>query len=101
MLHVHHHVSNRQRVRTCCVTQGAQLSALRGLRWLRGGGRAGQEGGGLCVCACVLSGLSRVPTLCKPMACSLLGPSVHGILQAGILQWVAMPSSRDLPNPGI
>ena len=24
-----------------------------------------------------------------------------GILQARILEWVAMPSSRDLPNPGI
>ena len=27
--------------------------------------------------------------------------TVHGILQAGILQWVAIPFSRDLPNPGI
>ena len=27
--------------------------------------------------------------------------SVHGILQARILEWVAMPSSSDLPNPGI
>ena len=25
----------------------------------------------------------------------------HGILQAGILEWVAFPFSRDLPNPGI
>ena len=32
---------------------------------------------------------------------SLPGSSVHGILQAGILEQVAMPSSRDLPNPGI
>ena len=29
------------------------------------------------------------------------GSSVHGILQARILEWVAMPSSRDLPDPGI
>ena len=29
------------------------------------------------------------------------GSSVHGIHQARILEWVAMPSSRDLPNPGI
>ena len=27
--------------------------------------------------------------------------SVDGILQARILEWVAMPSSSDLPNPGI
>ena len=29
------------------------------------------------------------------------GSSVHGILQAGILEWIAIPFSRDLPNPGI
>ena len=34
------------------------------------------------------------PTLCDPMAGSLPGSSVHGILWARILQWVAMPSSR-------
>ena len=31
-------------------------------------------------------------TLCDPMDC-LPGSSVHGILQARILEWVAMPSS--------
>ena len=40
-------------------------------------------------------------TLCKLMHCSPPGSSVHGILQARILERVAMPSSRDLPNPGI
>ena len=35
------------------------------------------------------------------MDCSLPGSSVHGILQAHILEWIAIPSSRDLPNPGI
>ena len=40
-------------------------------------------------------------TLCDPMDCTLPGSSVHGILQARILEWVAMPSSRDLSNPGI
>ena len=34
------------------------------------------------------------PTFCDPMDCSLPGSSVHGILQARILEWVAMPSSR-------
>ena len=33
-------------------------------------------------------------TLCDPMDGSLPGSSVHGILQARILKWVAMPSSR-------
>ena len=34
------------------------------------------------------------PTLCDPMDCTLPGSSVRGILQARILQWAAMPSSR-------
>ena len=40
-------------------------------------------------------------TLWDPKDCSPPGFSVHGILQVRILEWVAMPSSRDLPNPGI
>ena len=35
-------------------------------------------------------------TLCDPM-----DYKVHGILQARILKWVAFPSFRSLPNPGI
>ena len=35
--------------------------------------------------------LQSYPTLCNPMDCSLLGSSVHGILQARILEWVTMP----------
>ena len=35
------------------------------------------------------------------MDCSLPGSSVHGILQARILEWVAIPSPGDLPNPGM
>ena len=33
-------------------------------------------------------------TLCNPMDCHLPGSSVHGILQARILEWVAISSSR-------
>ena len=33
-------------------------------------------------------------TLCNPMDCSLPGSSVHGILQARILEWLAIPFSR-------
>ena len=39
--------------------------------------------------------------ICDPMDCSPPGSSVHGILQAGILEWVAIPSPGDLPDPGI
>ena len=38
--------------------------------------------------------LQLCPNLCVPMDFSLPGSSVHGILQARILEWVAMPSSR-------
>ena len=40
-------------------------------------------------------------TLCKPMDCSSPGSSVHGILQARIPEWVAIPFSKDLPDPRI
>ena len=33
-------------------------------------------------------------TLCDPMHCSPPGSSVHGILQARILEWIAIPFSR-------
>ena len=49
--------------------------------------------------ACLVAKLC--PTLFNPMDCSLPGSSVHGILQARILEWVATPFSRDLPNPRI
>ena len=39
------------------------------------------------------------PTLSDPMDCSSPGSSVHGILQARILQWVAMPSFRGSSQP--
>ena len=39
--------------------------------------------------------LQLCPTLCNPMDYSLPGSSVHGILQARILEWVSMPSSRE------
>ena len=39
------------------------------------------------------------PTLCDPMGCSPPGFSIHGILQARILQWVAIPFSRGTSQP--
>ena len=40
-------------------------------------------------------------TLCDPMDYSWSGSSVHGIFQVRILEWVGVPFSRDLPNPGV
>ena len=39
------------------------------------------------------------PTLCDPMDCTLPGYSVHGILQARILEWVAISFSRGFSRP--
>ena len=50
----------------------------------------------ICVCAKLLQ---SCPTLCNPMDCSLPGSSIHGILQARILEWVVMPSSRGSSQP--
>ena len=46
--------------------------------------------------------LQSCPTLCNPMDSSPPGSSVHGILQARTLEWVARPSSRgSSPQSGI
>ena len=42
-------------------------------------------------CACTLS---HVRLFCDSMDCSPLGSSVHGILQARILEWIAIPFSK-------
>ena len=51
---------------------------------------------GRCVCA---KSLQSCPTICDPMDCSPPGSAVHGILQARILDWIAMPSSRGSFQP--
>ena len=43
--------------------------------------------------SCVLVAQS-CSTLCDPTDYSLPGSSLHGILQAGILEWVAIPFSK-------
>ena len=44
--------------------------------------------------SCAGVGARSYLTLCNHMDCSQPGLSVHGISQARILEWVAMPSSR-------
>ena len=41
------------------------------------------------------------PTLCDLMDCRPSGSSVHGILQARIVEWVAFPFFMGFPDPGI
>ena len=56
------------------------------------------------VCVCVAGGahaklLQPCLTLCNPMDCSPPGSSVHGILLARTLEWVALPSSKGSSRP--
>ena len=55
----------------------------------------------VCVCVCVRARARALVliaqsymTLCDPRNCSPPGSSGHGILQATILEWVAIPFSR-------
>ena len=64
----------------------------------------------VCVCVCLFiyffgvrlwpKSLQLYLSLCDPMDCSPSSSSVHGILQARMLEWVAMPPG-DLPEPEI
>ena len=47
--------------------------------------------------AAAAKSLQSCPTLSDPMDCSPPGPSVHGIFQAGVLEWGAIAFS-DKPN---
>ena len=84
----------------CSVSQGDAMAisgetVLSGIRLAR----SGQDAQHLYVRTCSVA--QSCPTLWDPMDWSLLGSTVHGIFQARILQLVAIPSSGDLPNPGI
>ena len=51
--------------------------------------------------AAAAKSLQSCPTLCDPIDGSPPVSPVPGILQARILEWVAISFSGDLPNPGI
>ena len=53
----------------------------------------------LILCCVHAKSLQSCPILCNPMDCRLSGSSVHGILQARVLEWVAMTSSRRSSRP--
>ena len=57
-----------------------------------------------CVCVCVCAHtharlVSQSCPVCDPMDCSLSGSSLHGVLQARILEWVAIAFSRGSSQP--
>ena len=86
-----HHVVMRGRAP---MTLEPGLSAVP-LRW---GSPSLVQGVGWDVCA---KSLQSCLTLCTLMDCSPPGSSDHGILQARILEWVAIPPPVDLPHSGI
>ena len=53
------------------------------------------------VCVCIHALTQLCPTLCDLIDCGLLGSSVHGISVAGILEWIAISSSRGSSQSGI
>ena len=52
------------------------------------------------ICVCMLVAQLCL-TLCDPIDYSLPGSSVHRILQARVVEWVAIPSPGDFPVPAI
>ena len=58
---------------------------------------------GKCGCWVSAKSLQSCPALCNPYGLYLPGSSVCGVLQARILEWIAMPSSRgsSRPDPGV
>ena len=59
------------------------------------GGRFGGECAAAALCA------QSCLTLCDPKDCNPPGSSVHGLSQARVLEWVAMPFSRGSSQPGM
>ena len=53
----------------------------------------------VCVYMCLVAWLCL--TLCNPLDYSPPGSSLHGIVQARILEWVAISTPEDLSHPGI
>ena len=54
-----------------------------------------------CMCVSMLSRFSRVQLFVTPWTVAHQVPLSKGFSRQRILEWVAMPFSRDLPNPGI
>ena len=53
----------------------------------------------LCLVIVVVVSVQSYVTVCNPMDCCPLDSCVHGILQARILEWVAIPFSRESSQP--
>ena len=89
-------------VRCLCYTQTSELSlGITSSTQLgfSGSSLEGQAGARLRKVVEVVLVAQSCPTLCDPTDCSPPGSSVRGILQARILEWVAMSFSRGSSRP--
>ena len=91
--HIHYHMQNRWLVQVQRMKQGTQSQFSETTQRDRRGREVGGafRTGGHMYCCLVLK---SCPTLCNPVDCSPSGSSVHEILQARTLEWVAISLSR-------
>ena len=94
-----------------CVERGSEVCFKFSIKHARAVNRNVTEVGSghghicnLCLkdkCTCGAKSLQSCLTLCDPMDHSPPDSSVHGILLARILEWVACPPPGDPPNPRV
>ena len=77
--------------------EGEKITPRRGLKTGRNDGNCNHFCIQPTMCAC--SAAQSCLTLCDPLDCNLPGSSVREILQARILEWVAISSSRGSSQP--
>ena len=87
-------------------TRGSNLHLLHLLHWQAGSSPLAPPGKPnyinnhlKCLSVQFSSVTQSCPTLCDPVDCSPPGSSVHGILQAGLLEWVAISFSGGSSRP--
>ena len=93
--HLHLVLRRRLSALQCDVDWGRVRQCRRQRRLASGKEKGVPFSWGLRMCKLLQSCL----TLCNPVDCSPPGSSLHGILQARMLEWVAMPSSRGSSPP--
>ena len=116
LTYVNYQTQDWRLAESCYLAQGAPPGALlwpRGLGWGESR-REDQEGRDICVYISLVAQMVKnlpavqekwrevkVTQSCLTLFCDPMDCTVHGILQSRILEWVAFPFSRDLPNPGV
>ena len=84
-----------------CSPPGSSVHGIFQARALDWGAIAFSEICHAAAAAAAAKSLQSCPTLCDPMDCSLPGSSVHGILQARILEWLHAFLQGIFPTQGL